>query len=486
MNGKMRYVALFLATYLVMTGCAGVSKEAGFNAVRQQVNERIGYRVQWNSDTSADEESAQAIRELLGKPLSPDAAVQIALLNNRRLQATYEELGIAQATIIDAGLFSNPVFHGVATFGLSDGGAEMTTASINDSTYTFEVEMDFLSILYRPMRKSVAKSEFETAKLRVTAAVMDLAGETGTAFYRVQADGQMLEMFQQVVLATQAGYEFAQQLVEAGNVPELDLLLQQTLYERSKLELAAAEVALAESREQLNRLMGLWGNDTGWAVESRLPNIPVEAMKLENLEKQAIENSIDLALARQDIVSIGKQLGVIKATALVPVLGVGAEVEREEGKWQAGPGLGFAVPLFDRNQGRRAAASAELRSRQGEYYALAVEIRSAVRAARRRLLTARRTALFYQNKMLPLQEKILEQVQLQYNAMQVGTLRLLLAKQQEIDAGRGYIQSLLNYHVARAELEQILKGRLVAFSSTPRSMDRDAAGRSLATEEGGH
>ena len=60
--------------------------------------------------------------------------------------------------------------------------------------------MDFLSILYAPMRKLVAKAKCEAAKLRVTAAVVDLAGQTRIAFYRVQADEEMLEMFQQIVL----------------------------------------------------------------------------------------------------------------------------------------------------------------------------------------------------------------------------------------------------------------------------------------------
>ncbi len=485
MNEKMRCAVLFFAASFVLIGCAGVSKKTGFSEVQRQVDDRIGYRIHWNADTAADDEAAQAIRELLDKPLTVDAAVQIALLNNHRLQATYEELGIAHAAIVDAGLFSNPVFHGATTFGPSDSDEEMVDKLRDNSTYTFEVEMDFLSMLYAPMRKSVAKSQFEAATLRMTAAVVDLAGETRMAFYRVQADEQMLEMFQQIVLATQAGYEFAQQLVEAGNVPELDLLLQKTSYERSKLELAAAEVTLAENREQLNALMGLWGEDTAWRVESRLRDIPAEAIGLDNLEKRAIENSINLAIARRGIVSIGKQLGVAKAMSLVPNLEIGGEIEQEAGAWAAGPALGFEIPLFDRNQGQRAAAAAELRRQQGEYHALAVEIRSAVRAARRRLLTARQTALSYQNEILPLQEKILEQVQLQYNAMQVGALRLLLAKQREIDAGREYIQSLYNYHVARAELEQILNGRLVGFTFRPYRLHRMAE-LSLTNQEGGH
>ena len=486
MNEKMRYAALFFAALFLLAGCTGVSKEAAFSEVQQQVDESIGFTVHWNGDTGSAGEVTQTIKGLLSESLVTDAAVQIALLNNRRLQATYEEIGIAYAAVVEAGSPSNPAFHGGATFGLPQD--PMTAHPVHDS-YVFEIEMDFLSLLYGSMRKSVAKSEFEAAKLRVTAAVIDLAGQARTTFYRVQADKQMLDLFSQVVLATQAGYEFASQLHEAGNIPELDLLLQHVLYERSELGLAAAKITLAESREQLNRLMGLWGAQTAWTVEARLPNVPAEPMDLNDVEKVAIENSIDLAIARRDIASIGKQLGVAKAMSLVPRLEVGGELEQEDGAWRVGPALGFEIPLFDRNQGQRAAAAAALRQRQEEYHALAVEIRSAVRAAQRRLLTTRQTALSYQDEILPLQEKILEQVQLQYNAMQVGTPRLLLAKQQQIDAGRDYIQALYNYHVARVVFDQVLSGRLVLDAQVDTSLPQgnstvghlDGAGA-----EGGH
>ena len=167
---------------------------------------------------------------------------------------------------------------------------------------------------------------------------------------------------------------------------------------------------------------------------------------------------------------------------------IGGELESEEGAWAAGPTLGFEIPLFDRKQGQRAAAAADLRRRQEEYYALAVDIRSAVRALQHRLLAARQTALAYQNEILPLQEKILEQVQLQYNAMQIGTPRLLLAKQQQIDAGRDYIQALYNYHVARVAFDQILNGRLDSEAVDLSLSQGNSAAQHLdgAGMEGGH
>ena len=486
MSKKTTYAALFFAALFTLAGCAGVSKKMAFSEVQQQVDERLGFPVHWNANTESADEAAQTTKELLGKPLVADAAVRIALLNNRRLQATFEDLGIAYAAVVEAGTPSNPAFHGGATFGLPQ---DSSAGHIAHDHYVYEIEMDFLSFLWGSMRKAAAKSDFETTKLRVTAAVMDLAGQTRRAFYSVQSEQQMLEMYQQVVLATQAGYEFASELYEAGNIPELDLLLQHILYEQSQLAATTAAATLAESREQLNRLMGVWGAETAWTVEDRLPDISTEPMNLDNVEKVAIENSIDLAITRGEIVSIGKQLRVANATSLVPHLDIIGELESEAGAWSAGPAFGFEIPLFDRNQGQRAAAAAQLRRQQEEYHALAVEIRSAVRAAQRRLLAARQVALSYQNEILPLQEKILEQVQLQYNAMQVGTPRLLLAKQQQIDAGRDYIQALYNYHVARTEFDQILKGRLVMDTQTDvSSPQRDGAVGHIenANAGGGH
>ena len=475
---------------IVASGCAGVSQQASLSAIQDEVEQRIDYTVLWNRSADTEKKVAQSIRRLLEEALTADAAVQIALLNNRRLQAVYEELGIGQAMVVDAGLATNPKFHGGATFGHSD-----DHGLASGGEYVLEVGMDFLSILHARMRTSVAETEYETAKLRVTATIMDLAAQTRLAYYRAQTAEQMLEMSRQIAEATKTGYEFTQRLFEAGNILELDLLLQQSLSGDAQLDLASAELEVAESREELNSLMGLRGENVSWSVASPLPDAPANPMKLEGLEKIAIENSIDLALARQKIIALGKQLGIAKATKLVPSLDLGMEIEQTAGDWATGPLIGFEIPIFDRNQGKIAAAKSELRRRQQEFHALGVDIRAAVRAARRRLTTARQTALFYQNEILPLRRKIVEQVQLQYNAMQVGTPRLLLAKQQQIEIARAYVQSLYNYHVAQVELDQILAGRLfepalaakfILPSANIKSLPGGSSEATLANGPGGH
>ena len=63
-----------------------------------------------------DEESRAQIRDrvadLMREPLTLDRALQVAVLNNRSLRATLEELGVAQADLVQAGLLANPVVAG--------------------------------------------------------------------------------------------------------------------------------------------------------------------------------------------------------------------------------------------------------------------------------------------------------------------------------------------------------------------------------------
>ena len=444
----------------LMGGCASVPKDAGFGDVQRTIAERTGKRVHWSQGGPEDQAAAQALHAILAQPLTADGAVQIALLNNRGLQATYEELGIAQAALVQAGLLRNPVLTAGAFFPIAGGQPDLS----------FDLVQDFLGLLYRPLRRHIAATELEAAKMRVTAAVLDLTGETRQAYYRAQADQQVLELLRQVVQATSASYQVAKRLRAAGNITELDLASERALYESARLDLASAEASSIEDRERLNTLMGLWGPDTQWTIAGRLPQIPKQALELTDLEKRAVAASLDLALVRQGIEAAAKRLGLTRTTALIPELEAGVAAEREDQEWEVGPKLGLPLPLLDQGQARRAAARSELKRAQDRYYALAVGVRAAVRAARERLLAEHAAALHYRDVILPLRTQILGQTQLQYNAMQVGVFQLLSAKQQQIEAGRRYIEALRDYWLARTQLEQILSGRTGGLSTvTPTS-----------------
>jgi len=177
-----------LPLLVVLTGCATFDQRAGFSDVSTAVEARSGKRVVWNLSTELDAQVAQEVHALLHDTLTADGAVQVALLNNRELQALYAELGVAQADLVQAGLLRNPVFDGGVRFLLGGGPAKLDLSAA----------LDFLDIFYLPLRKRVAAARFEEAKLQVTGAVLDFAATVQAAFYRHQADEQMLELLQTI------------------------------------------------------------------------------------------------------------------------------------------------------------------------------------------------------------------------------------------------------------------------------------------------
>lgn len=435
-----------------LTGCASVNLSAGFPEVSAAVEERYATRIVWNRGTELDNEAAERLRALLQRKLTADDAVQIAMLNNRDLQAIYTELGVAQADLVQAGLFRNPILDAAAFFPLNGVRPD----------FQINVVFSFLDALYVPLRKRVAAARFEEAKLQVTGAVLDFALQVRTAYYVHQANEQMLELRRTIVQALTASLEVSRRLHEAGNITDLDLARDRALAEASKLTLRSTEIAVRQSREQLNSLMGTWGAETEWEIDGRLPDIQAQPMQVNGIERVALARSIDLSHARQRIIAAGQQLGYDRATALVPAMdvGPGAEWEDKEKGLEVGVVLAVPIPLFDQGQARIGRAVAELRRAQQEYYALGVRIRATARAVQERMLGAQDRALYYRDILLPLRERIVNEAQLQYNAMQIGIFQLLRDREQQIETGVAYVETLREYWLARADLEQISSGRL--------------------------
>ena len=446
-----RPIVLMFLVLVSATGCASVNLSSGFPDVSAKIEERATAKITWNQGIDLDEEAAKRLRALLQQQLTADGAVQIALLNNRSLQAMYSDLGVAQADLVQAGLLRNPVFDAAVQFHLGPVRPDLQLG----------VVFGVLDALYVPLRKRVATAQFEETKLRVTGAVLDFVLEVRHAVYTHQTNEQMLELRTTIADALAASFEVSRGLHAAGNITDLDLARDRAATVRSKLELRSAELAVRQSRERLNSLMGLSGPDTEWVSVQRLPDVSIDQPPLDDVERNAVARSIDLGHARQRIVAAGQRLGYDRATALIPSTDLGASAEKESDEpWGIGPSVSVPIPIFDQGQARVARATAELRRVQHEYYALAVRIRATARALVDRVRGAGERALYFRDIVLPLQERIVSEAQLQYNAMQVGIFELLRDRQQQIEAGVEYVEMLREYWIARSDLLHLLSGRL--------------------------
>lgn len=442
---------------LAISGCTPPPGD-GFSDVRRAVEVRTDERLVWNRD--ADPRISDAVRALLARPLSADAAAQIALLNNRSLQANYEELGIAQADLVQAGLLKNPVFTLIARF--PDKPPSGTDLEVS-------VAQDFLDVLMLPLRKKVAAAKFETVKLEVAQAVLDLDGRTRVAFYRLQGAEQMLELRRTVLDAASAAAEQAAALHRAGNMNDLDFGEHEALAEQTRLDLAAAEADANDDREELTALMGLWGRDTQFTIPPRLPDVPPADREIApaGLESLAVSQRADLSAAHQQAQAFAASLGISRDFALLPTAEIGIDSERNpDGSPVTGPTFSAPVPLFDQGHAAVARAQSQLRQSQQRYIALAVQIRSDVRRLRNRMYAARARAEFFRRVVVPLRQRLVDDAQRQYNGMLLSVFQLLQAKQNEINAGGDEVESLRDYWVTRAELQQAVGGRLPTPGAT--------------------
>jgi outer membrane protein TolC len=452
---------------------ACVPANAGYQDVRRMTSSRIQRDVRWHEHDSVAAADLQT-RELLARPLNAEAAVQIALLNNHGLQGAFEELGIARAGLVHALRMPNPTVDAALRF----------KGSATPAIDVLAME-DLSELLFIPMRSGVAGARMDAAKATVAGRVLDVAFEVRIGFYAYQAAAQNCELYRTVLEAVRGSFDAAKRLHEAGNITDLSFANDRALYEESRVAYTRAEATSNARRETLNALMGLWGKSAQWTAETRLPDPAPIAGLLEKLEQRAVERSLDLELIRHRFEAAAKRANLSTLRGWVPELKAGVSAERGDdgGGWAVGPAAALEVPLFYQGQGESGAALSEARQQQKIHADIAVRIRAAARSAATQLQAAAKSAEYFRSTLLPLREEIVKGTQLEYNAMSVGIFQLLQAKRDQIAAAQTYVELLQEYWTLRAEVEQLLAGRLPRSGLTADEAVRDAT--SLEQGRGG-
>lgn len=429
----------------LLSGC--VSEDAGYQDVRKVVSSRTGHEVRWQQQ-EGQASTDKAVRALLAQPLTSESAVKLALLNNAELQAGFEELGVARAELVSALRLPNPVAEGSVRFRKNE-----------SATLDFAVTENLSQLIFLPLRNAAAQAELEAAKLAVAGDALDLILRVRSAFYAYVADQQLLEFRGTVLQALEASAEVAKNLHAAGNVTDLSFESEQVLASEARVSYADAKAELAAARERLNELLGVWGANASWRIETRLAE-PAATLPLADLEAKAVERSLDLSIIKHRYTAAAKRANLARAEGWLPELKGGVTAERESNAWSYGPLAEVQVPIFYQGQGEVDRARAEMRQQRQLLGARAVEIRAAAKAIANKLAAARERARYIKDVLLPSRERILNATQLQYNAMSASVFQLLMAKRDQVQTAQSYVEALRDYWTAYAEAEQLRSGRL--------------------------
>ena len=457
------------------SGCASFTPDKGMSVVADITATSLGKEA---VAIRTEEEAAAArasVEKILRRPLTADTAVQIALLNNRGLQAAYNELGIAEAVRVQASLPPNPTF----------------VVERLSSPVEIELEMrivaNILSLLTLPARAEIATERFRQAQLRAAEETLRVAQDARRSFYRAVAARELVTFLAQSQSAAETATEFAKRLGESGAINKLDQAREQVFYAEITAQLGSARQRTASERERLTRIMGLWGNDLNFKLPGALPQMPARPHSLPTVETEAVARRVDLQIARIELAAVSKNLGLTEATRFINLLEVSGisqkKTERETGERERAKGfeLELQIPIFDGGEVRSRQASEAYLQAVNRLIDRAVAVRSEARDAYRTYRSAYDIAAHYRREVLPLRKIISEETLLRYNAMQIDVFSLLAEARQRIAATIAAIEAQREFWVAKTNLLSAIVG-----GGMGQGGGESASASAPAAEEGGH
>ncbi|MGY8682195.1 TolC family protein [Bradyrhizobium sp. UFLA05-153] len=453
---------------LGLSGCAAFSPDSGMIAVADLTSRTINKDVAFVRTVEGADAVNEGVRRLLSRTLSADAAVQIALLNNKGLQAAYNELALAETDLVEQSLPPNPVF---SVLRISGNGA---------SEVERQVVGDILALATLPFRSEVARDRFRQAQLRAALATLRLATDVRRAYVRAVAANEMVALLIDAKSTAESTAQLAVKLGETGSINKLDQAREQVFYAETTADLATARQAATSARERLARLMGLWDDGLDFRLPNALLPLPRRPLALPSIETDAVAHRIDLQIARLELTALAKSLNLTEATRFVTLLdlaGISRRTQDPEGApfRERGFDVQFQIPIFDGGEVRVLQVTETYNLAFNRLTERAVNVRSEARDAYRAYRSTYDIASHYQREILPLREIITEEMQLRFSSMQVDIFALLTEARQRLASLRGAIDAKQKFFLAQSELQTAVNGGGLPAGGTDNSTTIAAA-----------
>jgi len=420
---------------LFLAGCVSTGEiasysdpKAGFSTVQAHASSVTGKETVWiRSRAQADEIAARVRTTIDKKTINADTAVQVALLNNRGLQAAYAELGISAADVWQQTMLVNPrIAIGGSALGAPNRTVEGTVIG------------NIMALATQRRRVDVAASRFYAARFRAAEETLRVAAAARRAWINAASAWEHVAYLNKAQTAADAASELAKQLGESGAMPKGEQAREHAFYAELTGEVAKARLEARLAKEELTRQMGVWGQDLDYSVPNALPGLPKGIKSNPAIEAKALRNRLDLQAAKADLLALAQSYGLTQATRYLTDLELtgGGEVERN-GRKNLASGVAeaaFEIPIFDSGKARLRKAELEYIRAANILAQKAVNIRSEARSAEERYRSSYKIARHYRDNVLPLRTTVEEQALLTYNGMITNTFELLADVRAKVDA----------------------------------------------------
>ncbi|QGJ79334.1 TolC family protein [Sinorhizobium meliloti] len=463
MRGTVKLAAA-LALPLVLGGCVSASeyaaKNAGFSSVEAKTAEATGKQTVWVQNQQQAQVVSDRVKTLMAKKaIDVETAVQVALLNNKGLQAAYADLGDSAADAWQSTMLVNPT----VSVGLTGIG---TPGLVAFKSVEGMIANNILALATRDRNIAIADTGFRRAQLNAALRTLQLASDTRRAWINAVAAWETVAQLNQAQAAADAASELAQELGKSGALTKEGQAREHVFSAELAGQTAKARLEARLAKEELTRLMGLWGSGIDYQVPNRLPPLPKGMMKRDLIEAEALQRRVDLQMAKLDLEATAKSYKLTEATRYVTDLelltGFETERELEEGdikrETTGQAELEFVIPIFDSGRARMRKAELAYMRAANLLAEKAVNVRSEARSAYQAYRANYDIARHYRNSVVPLRTKIEEESLLTYNAMITNTFELLADSREKVNANLLAVNAKRDFWLAEANLAPAVYG----------------------------
>jgi outer membrane protein, heavy metal efflux system len=399
-----------------------------------------------------------------------DDAQRLAKESNPTLRQAEAEIRAAKARGEQAGLYPNP------TVGYT--GDEIRGGAVNGGKQGFFVQQNIVTggklqkardVFSKETR--IAEIEAEEQKVRVESAVK-------TAFFRVLAAQELLDMRRDLLQIESDYVDTQRRLMNTGQTDETELL---------EYEVEAQRARVAE-RMQENTLREEWRSLAAVIGKPELP-VAIVAGDLEHNwpelnEDQVVETIVSQSPATRIAEATEQRaLSEIIRARREPLpdlqLRTGLEYNREpmgpanlQTGWEGIAEVGVELPLFNRNQGNIAAATADRERSQLEKQRIALMLRERAATVVDQYANTKLAALAYREEILPRARKAYALMVEKYGLMLAAPPRVTETQRRLYQLQVEYIVALENVWTTGIALEGYLLTDGLEAPTPPTEVDR--------------
>ncbi len=416
----------------------------------------------WGPDMAPTAEPPAKRPILSGIPadgLSLEQAVALAMSNNPRLATVRRELALASSQRLTARQYPHNPSVSI--------GADRTLPSYEsgDLAVRFGISQEFEVGGQRSRRIGVAERNLQGVAAEIADAERLVRRDVTALFLENLMIDQLISLAERNTAVARKLRDVARARFTAKQIPEIEVDLVRLQYQRARNAHDRMVALRRATRLGLAALLGEPGRDE-FLVRGELEMTPIVTERARAID-HALATRPDVAALKSRIQRERAEIELQRSLAIPnPEIGIfytydqlelGGVTDRDH---LLGLEVSIPITVFNRRKGEIAEARARMRITQAAVHELHQQIAREIDLALNRLSIARDTVNLYETELNVLSQRNLATIETAYRAGEVGTLEVLRAQEDLIRVALAYQEALLEYNVARADLESALGGTM--------------------------